>query len=241
MMKFMDKFWTSDISISLDEDLPEGNFVEHVRESINAVEKTFPSRHGRFDYSKSNIVELCERIVTIDGSGRLLPEDILKFVNYSSPQDFTGLMKGIVLKAISKYLIDGGIKKFSVSFGGDIVTFNRRVTLLSKYCDQLRINVSNGCVFTSGNHPDERGPHIRVFEDNPYVAIHIIDDQGFFPVFCDFAATQIYSRISEACRWPNIQVLGVTSNGTTKLLCEGIKPEIDTMDKTYKEEENASE
>jgi hypothetical protein len=224
-MKYLEKIWTSDLSITVEDDASiTEEIVGLIRQSIDMIEGLFPSKHGKFHEQKSSVLQLCKTLVDIDKSGKFTAEELLDFVNYAVPQDFTGVMKGVAIQSIADHLLSHGIEKFTISFGSDVMTIGKPVTLVSKYNPKLRINLQYGCAFTSGNDDAERGPHIKVYDTNPYVVVHVIDDRGFHPVFCDYAATYIYSHLKEAQRWPELKVIGVTQKGETHLLCEGIAP-----------------
>jgi len=221
-MKFLEKIWTSDLSITGTENPVGDQALLEIKTVIDTIEELFPSKHGRYVDRGKSVMRLCETVVKTDGSGLLSYVDLLEFVNYTSPQDFTGLMKGLAIQAISDVLLKGGEKSFTISFGSDVMTVNRPVTLVSKYNPKFKIELGNGCAFTSGNDVMERGNHVKVYEENPYVVIHLIDDTGFRPVFCDFAATHIYSKLSLVKKWPFLKVIGMRADGRAELLCDGI-------------------
>jgi hypothetical protein len=230
-MKILEKIWTSDLHISCDdESIIDDELVAEVSRSIAWIEKLLPSKHGGFSPTKDRSVkQLCEMVVGLDGSKKFTIDDLLDFVNYDVPQDFTGVMKGIAIQMITNALVSKKAKSFTISFGSDIMTVNRPVTLVSKYDPKLRITIENGCAFTSGNDDFERGQHIKMYDSNPFNVVHVIDDTEYKPVFCDFAATWLYSHVSQAQRWPHLKVIGVQS-GSSSLLCDGNVPIEDPED-----------
>jgi len=232
-MKYLEKIWTSELFISGVEDAVfDEQLRTEIHQSLDIIEKSFPSKHGKYIDQGKSIKQLCEIVMKVDGNLHLFTvADLMDFVNYAVPQDFTALMKGFAIQSISDLLLKRDQKSFTISFGTDIMTVNRPITLVSKYNPKFTIGLNNGCAFTSGNDDDVRGQHIKLSETNPYVVIHLIDDTGFRPIFCDYASTQIYSHLSEMKRWPHLKVIGMRPDGRAELLCDGNVPKPEEADK----------
>jgi hypothetical protein len=81
-----------------------------------------------------------------------------------------------------------------------------------------------------------------MFDDNPFSAIHIVDDKEYRPIFCDYAATYVYSHLSQKALWPHLKIIGVTKAGGIDLLCDGNvqekKPDQEPEKEPFTEEEN---
>jgi nucleoside 2-deoxyribosyltransferase len=174
--------WTSDLCISSNVSFE----LDKVIEILNDLEASFSKFNELTEYDFDRLLELCDNDTN-------LYTKILQFAEYvEGTYDFTGVLKGIAINEIDKYLRSINSEIHYIDFGGDILAHNCPVKIKASDKVFIESDAEDRFVcFTSGN-TDKRGNHI-ICKCNPIGDTVTYIEHNGNPIIADMRATKGYA------------------------------------------------